>query len=171
MSKNMPISRFAQGLIPQITMAEGIRNKWYKDTEGVDTVGIGFTKPIFENLEDDDYRTMLGIFVFRLLRQVIMEFKWFERMPDLIRAVVFDMCYQMGVHGFKKFKKTINHLKNKQWEEASIEMLNSKWAKEQTPKRALRLSQMVAKQGKPLIHQTGGKIIDESGRILFDSNA
>ena len=171
MSKNMPISTFVQGLLPQITMSEGIRDKWYKDTEGVDTVGIGFTKPIFEGLEDDDYRTMLGIFVFRILRQIIKEFKWFERMPDLIRAVVFEMCYQLGVKGFKQFKKTINHLKNKQWKEASIEMLDSKWAKEQTPERAKRLSDMVAQQGKPLVYQTGGKIIDVTGRTLFDTNA
>ena len=52
------------------------------------------------------------------------------------------MCYQLGVNGFSKFKKTIYLLETEQYEEASIEMLDSLWAK-QTPNRAQELSQEV----------------------------
>ena len=52
------------------------------------------------------------------------------------------MCYQLGVSGFSKFKKTIYYLETEQYEEASVEMLDSLWAK-QTPNRAKELSEAV----------------------------
>ena len=53
-----------------------------------------------------------------------------------------EMCYQLGVSGFSKFKKTIDHLENKRYGKASAEMLDSKWAR-QTPNRALELSNII----------------------------
>ena len=51
-----------------------------------------------------------------------------------------DRCYQLGLTGFSKFKKTIYLLETEQYDEASIEMLDSLWAK-QTPNRAKELSE------------------------------
>ena len=45
----------------------------------------------------------------------------------------------MGYDGVSKFKNTLNYMKNGQWELASKEMLDSKWAI-QTPDRATKLS-------------------------------
>ena len=53
------------------------------------------------------------------------------------------MCYQLGLKGFSKFKKTIYLLETEQYDEASVEMLDSLWAK-QTPNRAKELSEVVA---------------------------
>ena len=50
------------------------------------------------------------------------------------------MCYQLGISGFSKFKKTIYLIETEQYEDASIEMLDSLWAK-QTPSRARELSE------------------------------
>jgi lysozyme len=63
-------------------------------------------------------------------------------MPEEIQDVVMEMCYQLGVTGVSKFKKTLTHLQNKRWEEASVEMLDSLWAR-QTPNRAKELSNRV----------------------------
>ena len=63
-------------------------------------------------------------------------------MPQEIKNVVLEMCYQLGVNGFSKFKKTISFLQDRQFEEASVEMLDSLWAK-QTPNRAKELSDRV----------------------------
>ena len=68
-------------------------------------------------------------------------------MPQEIKDVVVEMCYQLGVYGFSRFKKTIAYIQNKQWEEASVEMLDSRWA-EQTPGRAREMSNRVKKLGK-----------------------
>ena len=53
------------------------------------------------------------------------------------------MCYQMGISGFSKFKKTIYYLETEQYEEASTECLDSLWAK-QTPNRAKEVSEAIS---------------------------
>ena len=69
-------------------------------------------------------------------------FSWFNYMPPQIKDVIMEMCYQLGVTGFSKFRKTIAYLQDKQWHKASEEMLDSLWAK-QTPNRAKALSDIV----------------------------
>ena len=61
----------------------------------------------------------------------------------IVKKVVINMCYQLGLRGFSKFKKTIYYLETEQYEEASIECLDSLWAK-QTPNRAKELSEQLA---------------------------
>lgn len=163
---NVPIGQLIATISANLVTAEGIVNHWYKCTSGVDTIGIGFTKDAFVDLDDDDYRLMLGIIIRRRLIQVARQFPWFEEMPSNIQGVVFEMCYQMGIEGFSQFKTTIKHLRKRRWLDASKTMLQSKWAREQTPERAKRLSDIVANEGKPKIIRTGGKIIDVNGRII-----
>ena len=55
-----------------------------------------------------------------------------------------NMAYQLGPTSFSKFKRTIKLFKNKDYEGASIEMLDSKWAREDTPERAKELSERLA---------------------------
>ena len=52
------------------------------------------------------------------------------------------MCYQLGVTGVSKFKKTLAYLENFEYRMASKEMLDSRWAR-QTPNRAKRLSDII----------------------------
>ena len=59
-------------------------------------------------------------------------------------GIVTEMVYQMGYEGVSKFEKTLEYIKNEQWELASTEMLDSNWAI-QTPKRADELSKLMAK--------------------------
>jgi G3E family GTPase len=57
-------------------------------------------------------------------------------------GVVTEMMYQMGVDGVSKFKNTLKYMKNGEWNLASVEMLDSKWAI-QTPNRATKLSKVI----------------------------
>ena len=60
--------------------------------------------------------------------------------------MIYEMCYQMGVSGFSKFKKTIQYLSDKNYDKASREMLDSKWARRDSPNRAIGLSNIVKAQ-------------------------
>ena len=53
------------------------------------------------------------------------------------------MIFQMGFTGVSKFKNMIKALQNHDYKQASIEMLDSRWAK-QTPNRAKELSSHMA---------------------------
>ena len=56
-----------------------------------------------------------------------------------------NMNYQLGVSAFSKFKKTIKYISDKDYQGASTEMLDSLWARVQTPRRAKELSDRMAK--------------------------
>ena len=128
-------------LIESIKKNEGNVKMVYKDSLGIDTIGYGFAIKDLE-LDEDICDEILLRKLKDLEKQVNRKFGWFKYMPPNIKDVVMEMSYQLGVTGFSKFKKTIAFLQDKQWQEASVEMLDSLWAK-QTPNRAKALSNIV----------------------------
>ena len=93
---------------------------------------------------DEDVATLILMKkLHALLQRITVAFPWFKDIDETAKKVVINMCYQLGIRGFSKFKKTIYYLETEQYEEASIEMLNSLWAK-QTPNRAKELSEEIA---------------------------
>ena len=120
---------------------EGYVGVVYKDSLGIDTIGYGFAIKDLE-LDEDICDMILDRKLRDLQSMVNLKFTWYRYMPQEIRDVVMEMCYQLGVGGFSKFKKTIAFLQNKQFIDASQEMLDSLWAK-QTPNRAKELSNRV----------------------------
>ena len=128
-------------LIDKIKKHEGYVGVVYKDSLGIDTIGYGFAIKDLE-LDRDICDEILVRKLKDLKSRVENKFDWFKYMPPEIKDVVLEMCYQMGVYGFSCFKKTIAYLHNKQWKEASVEMLDSRSA-QQTPNRARTLSNIV----------------------------
>ena len=76
-------------------------------------------------------------------RDAAHNYSWFDTLCEARQAVVVSMIFQMGAGGFAGFSNTIKHIAERQYYMASLEMLNSLWAR-QTPARAKRLSQMMA---------------------------
>ena len=133
-------------LIESINQHEGFRSKVYDDSLGIPTIGYGFAIKDLQ-LEEDICDMILERKLSILKERIEKKFQWYRYMPQEIKDVVVEMCYQLGVYGFSRFKKTIAYIQNKQWEEASVEMLDSRWA-EQTPGRAREMSNRVKKLGK-----------------------
>ena len=128
-------------LIESIKKHEGYVGVVYKDSLGIDTIGYGFAIKDLE-LDADVCDIILERKLKALHDMIKIKFKWYGYMPQEIKDVVIEMCYQLGVGGFSKFKKTIAYLQNQQFHDASVEMLDSLWAK-QTPNRAKELSNRV----------------------------
>ena len=128
-------------LLEKIKKNEGYRAMVYKDSLGIDTIGYGFAIKDLE-LDEDICEEILVRKLKNLKDRVENKFSWYKYMPSHIKDVVLEMCYQLGVGGFSKFRKTISYLQNKQFKDASEEMLDSLWAK-QTPNRAKALSNIV----------------------------
>tara|TARA_Y100000004_G_scaffold195660_1_gene263288 strand:+ start:620 stop:1096 length:477 start_codon:yes stop_codon:yes gene_type:complete len=128
-------------IIEDITRHEGFKSTVYKCTEGYDTIGYGFAiKDLVMDKDIADLILMKKLHL--LLERILVAFPWFKDVDDKAKSVVVNMCYQLGLSGFSKFKKTIYLLETQQYEEASIEMLDSLWAK-QTPARARELSNRI----------------------------
>ena len=129
-------------LIDQIKKHEGYKSTVYQCTEGYDTIGYGFAiKDLY--LSKDVCDIILTEKLAKLQSDISRKFEWFDDSPTTIKDAVTNMCYQIGLSGFSKFKKTIYYLETEQYEEASAECLDSLWAK-QTPNRAKEISEQIA---------------------------
>ena len=128
-------------LLNQIKKHEGFRSTVYQCTEGYDTIGYGFAIKDLE-LTEEISEQILILKLAKLESKVRKKFNWYMYLPQEGKDVIINLCYQLGINGFSKFKKTIYLLETEQYEEASVEMLDSLWAK-QTPRRAKELSEVI----------------------------
>lgn len=143
---------------------EGLRLKSYRDSKGILTIGVG------RNIEGNGFSyeelSMLGInanYDFETLKitkeqalylldndmtttiaLLSSEVTIFRTLDEVRKDVLIDMCFNLGINKFLGFKKMLNSLGNKDYLEASKEMMDSKWATD-VGYRAEELSIMMAR--------------------------
>jgi lysozyme len=120
---------------------EGLRLFAYKDTVGKTTIGVG------RNLDDrgiskEEALIMLDRDIEDFTQQLSERLFWFDQQPDKVKIVLINMAFNMGLAGLLTFRNTLEHIKNGQYDLASKEMLQSKWAS-QVGKRAIELSNIL----------------------------
>ncbi len=123
----------------QIVSDEGFRSCRYKDSKGLGTVGFGHLILPNENLTcvtPQKAIILLQNDYYIAWAAVEKHFPWAE---GEVKLVLTNMSYQIGITKLRKFKKTLKFLKEENYTNASMEMIDSKWYKE-TPKRAMRLA-------------------------------
>ena len=106
---------------------EGLREFPYKDTVGKLTIGIG------RNLDDrgiteDEALYMLRNDIRYFTNELSDKLDWFDTVPEDVKMVMIDICFNCGIGGFLQFRKALGHLKNANYKMAADEFLNSKWA-------------------------------------------
>ena len=135
------VDKLSDELREAVKLSEGYRARVYKDTLGIDTIGYGFAIKNLE-LDEDICDMILDKKLNKLIKDVDNKFSFMDDIAVEAQDVVYEMCYQLGINGFSKFKKTIAYLRDENYKMAAIEMLDSRWAK-QTPNRAKRLSNII----------------------------
>lgn len=129
---------FNELLLKDLQRHEGLRLKPYHCSAGKLTIGYG------RNLDDmgitkEEARLLLMEDVFRVKQDVKRELPWVFHMSGPRQNVVFNMCYNIGINRLLGFKKTLDHMREGRYLEASIEMMKSEWAS-QVGNRARELS-------------------------------
>ena len=132
-------------LIDDIKKHEGFKAKPYRCTEGYLTVAYGKRVDYIE-VSKQTAEEWLKKDLEDLEARVEATFGWYYNSPQTVKDVVMNMCYQLGVSGFSKFKKTIDLLDKGKYDKASKEMLNSLWSR-QTPQRSKELSDKIKQLG------------------------
>ena len=127
-------------LIDNLKQSEGYKSTVYKCTQGFDTIGYGFA--IKDLILSEEISTMILIEKLDGISERLSGHDFYISSPDDVRDVLVEMAYQMGISGLLKFKRTLQYISEKNYEMASVEMLDSLWAK-QTPNRANKLSEIV----------------------------
>lgn len=124
---------------------EGVKLKMYYDSEGVPTIGVG------RNLEDvglthDEAMYLLNNDLKRVMNECLHEFPWFADLTEPRQCVVASMVFNLGLAGFKKFKRMIAAIEKEDWTEAACQMIDSHWAA-QVKSRAVDLAVMMKGEG------------------------
>ena len=127
-------------LIASVKTHEGLELKPYLDSSAVGVLTIGYGR----NLEDrgitKEEAEMLLLNDLETSTKEAKKFEFYENLTSNNRRdVIVEMIFNMGLTRFKKFKKTIKAIENKDFASAADEMLNSKWAG-QVGQRAITLS-------------------------------
>jgi len=122
-------------LIKDIKIEEGFRGTVYKCTEGYDTIGYGTRLPLNEKESE-----LLLVHRLNETKGAVKSSLYYLKIDDEAWDILYNMAYQFGLGGLLKFKKMIKALKVQDYKEASVEMLDSLWARVQTPNRAKRLA-------------------------------
>lgn len=129
---------------------EGYRNTAYKDSLGFATIGYGHLITPEDPFKDGvEYSDKLlnelfecDFFEARRNAERLIEQNQCEDIKFDAQCVIIEMVFQLGIGGVSKFKKMWEALRNKDYGEASFQMMDSRWAK-QTPSRAKSLSEIM----------------------------
>jgi lysozyme len=113
----------------------------YSDTTGHLTIAIGrnlSTRGI--STTEASYLLDEDILYFSAKLGVYMTF--FISLSENRQIALIDMAFNLGINGFLNFDKMIKALENEDYELASREILDSKWAK-QVGERAVELANII----------------------------
>ena len=137
-------NRMYEEIKSAIIKHEGKVNKIYKDHLGNATFGVGHlvlpSDDLQEGIEYDDTKIME--FFERDFDQAVKDARSFTKEEDIDPVAfgrVINMAFQLGLPRLLKFKNFQYHLNKCDYQSASDEMLDSRWAK-QTPNRANELA-------------------------------
>lgn len=130
-----------QQLRSLIVTSEGFSPFPYLDSVGKLTIGYG-RNLVDRGISASEALYLLDQDIFYFESRLRENLKCFDDLCDARKMALIAMCFNLGVHGFLKFEKTIHALELGRYDEAAFEMLNSKWAT-QVGKRATDLSRII----------------------------
>lgn len=125
-------------LIQQLKRQEGFRAKPYFCTANKLTIGYG------RNLDDvgvteSEAAELLRQDIARARHDVFVNIAIAHLLDDARVDVLINMCFNMGIYRLMSFKKMLTALEQRDYVQASAEMLDSKWAR-QVGGRAVELA-------------------------------
>lgn len=121
----------------QLIDDEGLRSKVYKDSEGIETIGVG------RNLRDKglsraECMILLGNDIDDALADARALVPNFDQLNDARQEVLVNMSFNLGRARLAGFKKFLAAIAIQDFGRAAVEMMDSKWA-QQVGSRAVRL--------------------------------
>jgi len=138
----------SENFVNKLIAHEGLRLQVYKDTLGIDTIGIGrnledrgITK---EELDWMDIPNMDAIYEYGITEadamylakndvqiveeELVRAHPCVDKLDAVRQLVLMDMAFNMGVPRLRKFQKMWNAVHEKKFDIAAKEMLDSRWA-------------------------------------------
>jgi|TARA_R110000851_G_scaffold45067_1_gene110507 lysozyme len=132
---------------------EGCKYEIYLDHLGLPTFGIGhlvtewdeeYEKKVGTEVSEERVNECFAKDVETVLEDCKVLYSNFNELPEEVQLILANMMFNMGRTRLSKFFKLKLAVDDEDWMEASIQMEDSKWAK-QVPNRAERLCKRMEK--------------------------
>lgn len=130
----------------QLVEHEALRLTVYPDSKGILTLGVGRVvdpKRTTEGISKQEAFYLLNNDIGKRTYGLDLNVAWWRSLDDVRQRVLLDMSFQMGVAGLLTFQRTLAMVKSGNYPLAAAYMLQSKWAREDSPNRARRLAKMM----------------------------
>ena len=131
-------------LVEQLILHEGKEKLLYYCNAGYPTIGVG--RMIGRGgvgLSDDEITYLLRNDIARTRKELDRAFDWFEELDSVRQDGLTNLGFNIGLPSLKKFKRALAAMEIKDYEEASREFLNSKWAKDVGSRRSIQVADMI----------------------------
>jgi lysozyme len=128
---------------------EGCKYEIYLDHLGLPTFGIGhlvtewdeeYEKEVGTEVSEERVNNCFIADIYGTIKDCKILYSNFDELPEEVQLILGNMMFNLGRPRLSKFVKFREAINKKDWQEAKIQMLDSKWAK-QVPNRANRLSE------------------------------
>lgn len=140
---------YSKKTIQHFEFEEGLRLNRYLDTTNNWTIGIG------HKMTADELKNNIT-FITREQAYSLLErdldiakenakkiFPQYDTYPENVKLALLDMAFNLGYSGLSKFITTIGLIKDRKFEEASVQAMKSLWAR-QVPNRAKRVCKLLS---------------------------
>ena len=128
---------------------EGCKNEIYLDHLGLPTFGIGhlvtewdqeYEKEVGTKVSEDRVNNCFVADIHGTIKDCKVLYSNFSELPEEVQLILANMMFNLGRPRLTNFVRMREAVNKGDWQEAKIQMLDSKWAK-QVPNRASRLSE------------------------------
>tara|TARA_R100001510_G_scaffold48744_1_gene46695 strand:- start:1458 stop:1868 length:411 start_codon:yes stop_codon:yes gene_type:complete len=128
-------------LIEELKRDEGEVLTLYKCSAGKNTIGVG------RNVDDrgitvEESNFLLNNDIDLCVKELEATFAWFKNLTGTRQRVLVNMCFNLGLSRLLGFKKFLAAIEKGDWEEAGVQMLDSKWSR-QVGARSHRLKDLL----------------------------
>ena len=138
-----------------LTIHEGWKNKPYRDTKGILTIGVGWNIEANKlpddiaiylrnngQITDDMVSRLLDISIETATNNCRDIFKDFDTFSEARRFALIDWMFNCGIGTILKFKKALAAINSQDWETVANEMKDSAWYRE-VGNRAVEVCKMI----------------------------
>ena len=130
-------------LINMLKRHEGVRSKFYKCSNGFETIGVGRNiSATGLGLDEDEIDFLLINDITRVRHELNRTFSWFDRLDNVRKDALIDIAFNLGLTVLGKFEKSLEYMASGDYMLAADEFLDSRWAK-QVGKRAVEVTDMI----------------------------
>ena len=131
-------------MIEMLKRHEGVETHAYKCTAGKTTIGVGRNIDpeggIGLTMQEIDF--LLQNDVDRVEEELVRTLPWVEHIEWARMDALVNICFNLGLPRFLKFKKALAAAEGQEWELCADEFMDSRWSK-QVGQRAIEVTDLI----------------------------